>query len=77
MNEPTRAAGNRQQFQKDTKIDRGWGPCDECGATEVSLCHECPAWVWRKDAEAAGWRHDHIGGFGCISLCPYCRDDNT
>jgi hypothetical protein len=58
------------------EMNRGFGNCPHCFSLVVMRCHECPAQVSRESAHQAGWRMDHIGGYGCIALCPYCRDDN-
>jgi hypothetical protein len=57
-------------------MDRGFGNCPQCLSPRVAHCHECLNNINRDSAHAAGWRMDHIGGFGCIALCLECRNDN-
>jgi hypothetical protein len=57
-------------------MNRGFGNCPHCLSPRVAHCHECLNNTDRDSAHADGWRMDHIGGFGCIALCPDCRNDN-
>jgi hypothetical protein len=57
-------------------MNRGFGNCPHCLSPRVAHCHECLNNIERDSAHAEGWRMDHIGGFGCIALCPACRNDN-
>lgn len=52
------------------EMDRGFGNCPHCRSPRVTRCHECLNEIFRDEAHAAGWRMDHLGGFGCIALCP-------
>ena len=58
-----------------TEMNRGFGNCPHCRAPRVAHCHECLNDIERDAAHAAGWRMDHLSGFGCIALCPDCRND--
>lgn len=58
------------------KMNRGFGYCTYCEAPPLSKCHECGTTALRKEAHGLGWRMDHLGGFGCIAICPACRNDN-
>ncbi len=51
-------------------MDRGFGNCPHCRSPRVTRCHECLNEIFRDEAHAAGWRMDHLSGFGCIALCP-------
>lgn len=57
------------------QLNRGFGNCPHCLSPRVTHCHECLNNIERDSAHAAGWRMDHLSGYGCISLCPNCRDD--
>lgn len=59
------------------EMNRGFGDCPQCDSTPLSRCHECGTRVFRTEATVFGWRMDHLSGFGCIALCPDCRNDNT
>lgn len=52
------------------EMDRGFGNCPHCRSPRVTRCHECLNEIFRDEAHAAGWRMDHLSGFGCIALCP-------
>lgn len=52
------------------EMNRGFGNCPHCRSPRVTRCHECLNEIFRDEAHAAGWRMDHLGGFGCIALCP-------
>lgn len=52
------------------EMDRGFGNCPHCRSPLVTRCHECLNEIFRDEAHAAGWRMDHLSGFGCIALCP-------
>lgn len=54
----------------ETQLDRGFGNCPHCRSPLVTRCHECLNEISRDEAHAAGWRMDHLSGFGCIALCP-------
>ena len=49
------------------EMNRGFGNCPHCLSPRVAHCHECLNNIERDSAHAAGWRMDHIGGFGCIA----------
>ena len=57
------------------EMDRGFGNCPHCRAPRVAHCHECLNDIERDAAHAAGWRMDHLSGYGCIAVCPNCRND--
>jgi hypothetical protein len=57
-------------------MNRGFGNCPHCLSPLVAHCHECLNNIERSAAHGAGWRMDHLSGFGCIAICPECRDDN-
>lgn len=59
----------------ENNMNRGFGNCPHCRAPRVAHCHECLNDIERDAAHAAGWRMDHLSGFGCIALCPDCRND--
>ena len=59
------------------EMNRGFGNCPHCRAPRVAHCHECLNDIERDAAHAAGWRMDHLSGYGCIAVCPDCRNDNT
>lgn len=61
----------------DNEMNRGFGNCTHCRAPRVAHCHECLNDIERDAAHAAGWRMDHLSGYGCIAVCPDCRNDNT
>lgn len=54
----------------ENAIDRGFGNCPHCLSAPVVRCHECLRECLRDQAHGFGWRMDHLGGFGCIALCP-------
>lgn len=54
----------------ENAMDRGFGNCPHCRSPRVTRCHECLNEIFRDEAHAAGWRMDHLSGFGCIALCP-------
>lgn len=56
-------------------MNRGFGNCPHCLAPRVAHCHECLHDIERDTAHAAGWRMDHLSGYGCIAVCPDCRND--
>ena len=58
-------------------MNRGFGNCPHCLSPLVAHCHECLNNIDRDSARASGWRMDHLSGFGCIALCPECRNDNS
>jgi len=57
-------------------MNRGFGNCPHCLSPGVTRCHECGTETFRDHAAGFGWRMDHLSGFGCIALCPDCRNDN-
>jgi hypothetical protein len=61
----------------DNEMNRGFGNCPHCRAPRVAHCHECLNDIDRDAAHVAGWRMDHLSGYGCIAVCPDCRNDNT
>lgn len=61
----------------ETHMNRGFGNCPHCRAPRVAHCHECLNDIDRDAAHSAGWRMDHTSGYGCIAVCPDCRNDNT
>lgn len=52
------------------EMNRGFGNCPHCSSPRIARCHECLNEVKRDEAHEAGWRMDHLSGFGCIALCP-------
>lgn len=58
---------------KGNENDRGFIPCSECQHPEWIGCHGCPRGVRFAAGDAEGWRLDHVGGVGCLALCPDCR----
>jgi hypothetical protein len=57
----------------ENAVDRGFGNCPHCRSPLVAHCHECLNDILRDEAHAAGWRMDHLSGYGCIALCSGCR----
>lgn len=74
-NELTEAERAARALDTDN-MNRGFGKCPNCMDPYTTRCHECPRTIPRNLAEFYGWRMDHLSGFGCIALCPDCRDDN-
>jgi hypothetical protein len=52
------------------QLDRGFSPCPHCTTAYYLQCHECLNETYRSAANHLGWRMDHVGGYGCIALCP-------